>query len=200
MVSKSHDKIMTLPARQLFTFRDYVDLEEDSTVKHEFLDGWVWAMAGGTPDHTAIAVNVSTLLNNQLRGRSCRVFGSDLRVRVRATGLSTYPDVSVVCGKLEMDPEDPKGHTVLNPQVVVEVLSPSTETYDRGEKLEHYQQISSLCEVVLVAHDERRVDVWRRAKDLRWDQAVARSDDIAHLPSLGCDLPLKEVFYDPLAG
>ena len=120
------DHDVTQPARQLFSFADYVLLEEMSTVKHEFLDGEVWAMAGGTPDHAAIAGNVFALLTTGLRGERCRVFTSDLRIRVRGTGLGTYPDASVVCDSLELDPEDQKGHTVLNPTVLVEVLSPSS--------------------------------------------------------------------------
>ncbi|HKE15380.1 MAG TPA: Uma2 family endonuclease [Kofleriaceae bacterium] len=190
---------MSEPARQLFSFRDYLQLEEDSGVKHEFLDGHVWAMAGGSPDHARIAANVIALLATQLRGRRCAVFDSDLRVRVKATGLGTYPDLSVVCGSLELDPEDPKGHTITNPTVIVEVLSPSTEAYDRGEKLEHYQQIASLQEVALMAHDRRRIDVWRRT-DGGWVQIVAERDEAAALASIDCDLPLAEVYRDPLAG
>ena len=185
-------------ARQLFTFRDYVELEEVSRVKHEFLEGWVWAMAGGSPEHAAVAANVSTLLSNQLRGRPCRVFNSDLRVRVVASGLGTYPDVTVICDKLELDPEDHKGHTVLNPFLIVEVLSPSTEQYDRGEKFEHYKNIPSLREVVFVAHDERRLDVWQ-CRDGEWKKETIREDGNAYVRSLGCELPLDDVYADPLS-
>ena len=101
---------MAEPARQVFSFEAYLELEELSPVKHEFLAGQVWAMAGGTPDHAAISVNVSTLLSTTLRGRPCRV-RSDLRVRVLATGLGTYPDVTVVCGRPEFDGEDRKQQT-----------------------------------------------------------------------------------------
>jgi len=104
-----------------------VELEEGSVIKHEFLDGVVYAMAGGSPAHAGIAASVIRLLGNALARRRCRVFTSDLRVRVEQTGLATYPDASVVSGELRLDPLDAKGHTVLNPTVVVEVLSPSTE-------------------------------------------------------------------------
>lgn len=104
------------PAHHRFTFDQYLMLEEDSGSKHEFLDGQVWAMSGGSPDHAAVAGNVLTLLNVQLSGKKCRVFTSDLRVRVVATGLGTYPDVSVVCGRVELDPEDAKRHTVITPR------------------------------------------------------------------------------------
>jgi Uma2 family endonuclease len=181
-----------------FQLREYLRLEEISRVKHEFLLGQVRAMAGGSPDRAAIAVNVSTLLSTQLQGRPCRVFSSDLRVRVTDTGLGTYPDVTVVSGHLEVDPEDARGQTVVNPRVVVEVLSPSTEAYDRGEKLSHYKRVASLDEIVIVAHDERRLEVWRRAGDT-WTLEVAQGDAAAKLPSIDCELRLADVYRDPLA-
>ena len=188
---------MVIPVRQRFTFADYLVLEESSTVKHEFLEGHVWAMAGGTPDHGALSANVIILLGNQLRDRPCRVFTSDVRIRVRATGLATYPDVSIVCGQQETDPDDPKGNTIANPSVVVEVLSPSTEDYDRGEKVAHYKQIPSLHEIVLVAHEEQRIELWRRDGE-RWILDVIREDGVAPLTSIGCELPLSEVYRNPL--
>lgn len=116
---------MVVAARQRFDFADYVRLEEIAAVKHEFLDGVVWAMAGGPPEHARIQVNLSTLIAQQLSSRPCAVFSSDLRVRVQASGLGTYPDLTVVCGKLELDPEDARRQTVVNPSLVAEVLSPS---------------------------------------------------------------------------
>lgn len=189
--------IVTQTIRQRFDFTDYVLLEETSTVKHEYLDGAVWAMAGGSPEHARIAANIATLLRTQLSGRRCAVFSSDLRVRVIATGLATYPDVTVVCGRLELDPEDVKQHTIINPSVVVEILSPSTEDYDRGEKLLNYQQIDSLREVVLVSHDARRIDIWRRAEK-GW-YLVANPEDVAVLESIDCRLPLSDVYFDALS-
>jgi Uma2 family endonuclease len=185
--------------RHRFLFDEYLALEERGAIKHEFLDGQVWAMAGGSPDHGAVAANIIALLSTQLRGRPCRVFTSDVRIRVKATGLATYPDVSVVCGKQEMDPEDPKNTTVINPSLIVEVLSPSTEDYDRGEKLAHYKQIPSLQEVVLVAHEENRIELWRRLAD-RWSLDVFRGDGTAALVSLSCQLPLTDVYRNPLSG
>jgi len=187
------------PAHHRFTFDQYLMLEEDSGAKHEFLDGQVWAMSGGTPDHAAIAGNVLTLLNVQLAGKKCRVFTSDLRIRVVATGLGTYPDVSVVCGRLELDPEDAKRHTVINPRVLVEVLSPSTEDYDRGDKLRQYQQIPALDELVLVAHDRREIEIIRREADGSWSRRLVRDGETAMLTSIACALPVDEVYRDPLA-
>lgn len=189
---------MTVAARQLFTFAEYLQLEEMSPIRHEFLDGQVWAMAGGTADHSAIAVNVQTLLNVRLRGRRCRVFNTDFRIRVEATGLGTYPDGSVICGAVEYDPGDDSLRTAVNPIVLIEVLSPTTEKYDRGEKLDHYKQIPSVREIVLVAHDDRRVDLWRRTAR-GWTQLVFREEEAVQLDSLDCSLPVDEIYYDPLA-
>jgi len=191
---------MGVPARQRFSFDEYLLLEEIAEVKHEFLEGEVWAMAGGSPEHAAIIGNVTTLLNVQLRGQRCRVHSTELRVRIKATGLGTYPDVTVICGRLERDPDDRTGHTAINPRVVVEVLSPSTEEYDRGEKLSHYQLIPSLEEVVLVAHDRPEVEVVRREADGTWSRHIAGIGDTARVTSIGCDLSVAEVYRDPLAG
>src|SRR4051812_20568072 len=121
-----------------YSFADYLAVEEMGSVKHEFLDGNIYAMAGGAPLHAALAAAVATALSNALRGGPCRVFSSDLRIRVLATGLASYPDVTVVCGALRTDPES--ADTVTNPMVVVEVLRDSTMDYDLGEKLEHYRK------------------------------------------------------------
>ncbi len=189
---------MVGPARARFSYEDYLELEESSPVKHEFLDGVVYAMSGGTPDHAAVAAAVIGLLTGSLRGRSCRVFTADLRIRVVETGLGTYPDASVVCGRLELDPDDEKRHTVVNPTLLVEVLSPSTEDYDRGDKLAHYKRIPSLREVMLVAHDDRRVDLWRRT-ERGWTQLVFREGQAVELESLGCALSVEAIYFDPLA-
>ena len=187
---------MAQPARQRIAFDEYVRIEAMSPIRHEWLEGAVWAMAGGTPDHAAVAVNVTTLLSNQLRGKPCRVFGSDLRVRVRATGLGTYPDGSVICGKVQFDPHDESKTTAVNPRVIIEVLSPATEKYDRGEKLDHYKKIPSLEEVVLVSQSPRRVEVWRREKKV-W-RCHAYDSGVAELQSLKCELSIAEVYRDPL--
>ncbi len=126
---------MAQAVRQRFTVDEYLIVEEQGEIEHEFLDGQVWAMAGGSPEHAAIAANLAALFTTALRGQRCRGFSADLRVRILATGLATYPDLTIVCERLEPDPADRSGHTVTNPRVVVEVLSPSTEDYDRTEKL-----------------------------------------------------------------
>ena len=190
MVSAAH--------RARYTRAEYVALERSSNVRHEYFDGAIYAMAGGSPEHAAIAVNVSTLLHVGLRARPCRVHSSDLRVRVTDTGLETYPDVTVICGRAEVDPEDP--NAVHNPIVVVEVTSPSTEEYDRGDKVDHYKRVTSLREIVLVSHRERLVEVLRREDDGTWSRHEARVGETIRLVSIACDLPVAEVYRDPFAG
>jgi Uma2 family endonuclease len=174
-----------------YTFAEYLALEESSNVKHEYFAGEIYAMAGGTPDHAALAMNFGGALLECLRGRDCRVFSSDLRIRIVATGLATYPDVSVVCGALERDPENRA--TVLNPLLVCEVLSDGTEDYDRGEKLEHYKRIPSLQECVLVSHREPRIEIWRR-RDGGWVHEDAGAGARIRLDSLDCQLAVDEVY------
>jgi Uma2 family endonuclease len=182
-----------------FTFPEYCALVEDKGMKLEFLDGQVWAMSRGTPDHARVTTNISTLLHGALRDRPCAVYSPDLRVRSQATGLGTYADVTVIGGELQLDPEDPKRHTALNPHVLVEVLSPSTEEYDRGAKLEHYRTIASLREVILVAHDKREVEIVRREDDGAWSKHVVTGDGVVECASLGVTLTLADVYRDPLA-
>jgi Uma2 family endonuclease len=181
-----------------YTLAEYVRLEGYANVRHEFYAGQIFAMAGGTREHGALAANLITLLNTQLRGRPCQAHTSDVRICVQATGLHTYPDVSVICGRPQYDAEDTDA--VVNPIVIAEVLSPSTESYDQGEKLEHYKRIPALREVVFVAHGERRVDVVRRVEGgAEWTVASARPGQTVRLSSLGCDLSVDEVYRDPLA-
>jgi Uma2 family endonuclease len=179
-----------------FDFADYLRVEEDSGIKHEFADGQVWAMSGGSPGHARIIANVSTLLNIALGARRSDVFSSELRIRVLAVNRATYPDVSVICDHVELDPEDPKGHTALNPTLLVEVLSPSTAEYDQGEKLAYYKQIPSLQEIMLVHHDARRVVVWRRTGE-SWSSS--EHTDAVELRSLECKLAISDIYRERLA-
>ena len=189
---------MTQPAERLAkSFEDYLKEEAASPTRHEWLRGDVYAMAGGSPEHAAVAANVVALLSALLRARPCRVYTSDARLRVVETGLATYPDVSVVCGRLETDVEDPLAIT--NPLLLVEVLSPTTEAYDRGAKFAHYRRIPSLREVVFVAHRERRLEVYRRDAVGRWVLYEAGAGEAVELESLGGELVVDEVYRDPLA-
>ncbi len=183
---------MSKPIRlHRYAFAEYLAIEEIARVKHEFLDGEIYAMAGGTPEHAALAAVVTTVLGEQLRGGPCRVYSSDLRVRILATGLATYPDVTIVCGPTERDPQS--ATHVVNPRIVIEVLSDGTEEYDRGEKLEHYKKVSSLMAVVLVSHRERKIEVWSREASA-WEVTVHGSGQVARIPSLDCRLDVDAVY------
>jgi Uma2 family endonuclease len=180
------------------TYAEYLAAEAASDVRHEYLNGEVWAMAGGTPEHAALALAVGSELRQALRGKPCRAYSADLRIRIVDTGLSTYPDVSVVCGQLETAPDDKDA--VTNPIVLVEVLSESTEGYDRGAKAAHYRRIPSLREYVLVSQAEPRIEVHRRAESGRWELLEARPGETIELVSLGARLDVAAIYANPLEG
>lgn len=189
---------MTQPAEKLvISYADYLASEATSETKHEWLNGEVFAMAGGTPHHAGLAASVMGALVQALQDRPCRAFTSDLRVKILATGLSTYPDVSVVCSKLEIAPDDPRA--AVNPVVLVEVLSDSSEAYDRGEKFAHYRRIPSLREYVIVSQREPRIEVHRRNEAGRWELYEAGAGETIELASIECRLSVDEIYRDPLA-
>jgi Uma2 family endonuclease len=186
--------VVTQPAPyHSYTFREYLQLEEFANVKHEYFNGEIYAMAGGTPEHAALAMAIGSAFIAALRGGSWRVFSSDLRVRVLATGLATYPDVTIVCGELERDPE--AHSTVVNPKVVVEVLSDSTAAYDRGEKLEQYKQIESLQAVLLFSQISRRVELHERT-ERGFRTEVITGDQPLKLACLGIELAVSTIYSD----
>ena len=153
-------------------------------------------MAGGTPEHARLSSRVIRALGGALEGRPCEVFTSDLRVHVAATGRTTYPDVTVVCHERRTAEADPDAIT--NPTLLGEVLSPTTEAGDRGEKFAHYRRIESLVEYVLVAQDEARIEVYRRQGDF-WALREYGTDERAELASLGVSLDVSSIYADPLA-
>lgn len=181
--------------QHVFSFEEYAAIADKSSVRIEFWDGAILDMSGGSPRHSAICSNIVRILGGQLRGAPCRVFDANLRVRSIAARRSTYADATVVCGPLELDPSDPTRQTVLNPTVLIEVQSPSTEGDDRGPKLDGYKLISSVQAVVLVAQDESRVDVHARRPDGSWHQ-IEYVDGIVEVSSIGCRLPISEIYED----
>ena len=184
---------MTTPAHNVdYSYGDYLALEASGNTKHEYLAGQIYGMAGGTPEHAALAAAVTGLLFPQLRGGRCRVHDSDLRVRIPATGLATYPHVTVVCGPRELHPEDE--NAVINPTLIVEVLSPGTAAYDRGDKFEHYKHFSTLRQYVLISHTERRIELWDRAGDGAWTKTEHGDDDVADLASISARLSVAELY------
>jgi Uma2 family endonuclease len=178
-----------------YTYGEYLALEEENSTRHEYLDGEIYAMAGGTPDHAALAGIAIRLLGNGLRP-GCRVFTSDLRVHIAATGLATYPDGTVICGKSARSSDDRLA--VVNPVLLLEVTSPSTEDYDRGEKLRNYQQLPSLREVLIVSHREARVTLVRRDEEGSWTSSDVRSGQSIVLASTQGSLAVDDLYRDGL--
>jgi Uma2 family endonuclease len=171
---------MSTARRLHFSYDEYLAVEEQGDVKHEFLDGEIYAMAGGTPEHGALAMRVARGLEAKLPG--CTALSSDVRVHIAASGLTTYPDVSFVCGPLERSAADPSA--IVNPSLVVEVTSRSTEDYDRGDKLSHYKQLTSLRCVLLVSHREHRITLVERTAT-GWSVSDHRSGEVVALRALG---------------
>jgi Uma2 family endonuclease len=183
----------------LYTPEEYLELEAVAQVKHEYLDGRIYAMTGGTFNHARLVGNVHGELRAQLRGRPCEAFTSEVMVRIDATGLHTYPDGSALCGKPQAErTRDGTGDLILlNPSVLLEVLSPSTERYDRGDKFGHYRQIPSLQEYLLVSQDWMHVERFARDPEAptHWRFSDASGPDgEVELPSIGCVLRLRDVY------
>lgn len=187
---------MGLPQTTIrYTPEEYLRRERDATERHQFYHGEIFAMAGGSAQHSLIIANVSREVGNHLKSKPCRLYESNLRIRVPRTTLYTYPDASIICGPLQFDPLDLKNETVLNPRLLIEVLSPSTEAYDRGGKFENYQQIESLQEYVLVSSELARVETFFRQNDGTWLYTSTTVPNAAvRLRSLDIELPLSEIY------
>jgi Uma2 family endonuclease len=185
------------PSEPYITFEDFVESERDNEVKHEWFDGVVYAMAGGSIEHGRLAAKMTTALTNRLAGR-CTVLPSDAMIYIRETNLATYPDGSVVCGPMDVQQVVRNGkvigEAITNPVLVIEVLSDSTESYDRGEKFAHYMRLPSLREYVLVSQKERRIEVFRRPEGRRghWTHEVAESG--GSLAIQGEELRVDEIY------
>lgn len=184
---------MPLLQRQGFTPQEYLRLERQADEKHTYWDGDIFLMSGASRVHNLIVTNVTRWLSTQLLERPCDVYPSDMRVRIPHTARYVYPDVTVVCGEPQF--EDAEVDTLLNPIAIVEVLSPSTESFDRGKKFDAYRTIPSLQDYVLVAHDEPHIYVYTRQPNNRWllSEAIQR-DQTVHLVSIDCQLALTEVY------
>ena len=181
----------TAPKR--ITPQEYLIRERQASIKSEFYQGEIFAMGGGSANHSLIAANFVREAGNALRDKPCIVFNSDLRVQVQSTGLYTYPDATIVCGELLFD--DDHRDTLLNPTVIVEVLSDSTEKYDRGKKSNHYRQIASLKELILIAQDRSHVERFTRQPNGDWlfhEQKELTAD--FELKSLGISIAISELY------
>lgn len=193
-----------------YTIADYVRLEERSNVKHEYIRGEIRVMGagaeddreiremgGGTIEYARIGIAVAYLLTDQLRGRPCAVYSSDARVRVVASDLITYPDLVVCCGSVQQDVDD--RCAIINPRVVVEVTSPSSESYNRSGKLDHYKLAPSILDVVIVSHRDRSIEVHHRTEEGEWTIERGGPGESVHVSSIGCVLDVDAVYHDPLA-
>ena len=185
---------MALPQeKHFFTPEEYLRLERAAEYKSEYYAGEIFAMAGGSPTHSVITASALRDLGNLLKGNRCAPYDSNLRVFIPATGLYTYPDVSVICGPRELVP----GHDdmITNPTLIVEVLSDSTEAYDRGQKFAHYRTLPSFAEYVLVSQKQPMVEVFFRLADGTWQLTPVRGlEATVRLQSLGVELRLAEVY------
>ncbi|GAB4283538.1 MAG: Uma2 family endonuclease [Oscillatoriaceae cyanobacterium] len=175
-----------------FTPEEYFAWEEKQLEKHELINGRVYAMTGGTQNHSAIKLNIGSLIKAHLRGSKCRVFNSDLKVNILNTRNYTYPDLSVTCD--ERDREHPLYITY--PCLIVEVLSDSTEAYDRGKKFEKYRQNPNLVDYVLVSSDEMAVDIYHKNEAGEWVIMSYRSGEQVELKSIGLNVPIEQFYED----
>ena len=173
------------------TVAEYLEFERTSEEKHEFYDGEVFSMTGASLKHNALVANVIRELGNAFRKRPCSAYASDLRVRTPSE-LLTYPDVSALCGEPELS--DDGLDTLLNPQLLVEVLSPSTESYDRGKKFLHYRSIPTLKDYVLISQSEVLVEHFSRQEDDSWVLRVFRAGDRLVLPGVACEIAVDEIY------
>lgn len=178
-----------------FTIDEYLRLEAAAKQRHEYRDGRIIAMAGGSPEHSLVIANIIREVGNRLKGKPCRVYDSNLRVRIPRTPLYTYPDVSVICGETHFDPQDANRTTATNPRLIVEVLSNSTEADDRGDKFRRYLSLESLEEYVLVSQVRPWVETFTRQDDGSWRFATASGLEAqVKLSSVQAEVPLSEIY------
>jgi Uma2 family endonuclease len=175
-----------------FTPQEYLALERKSETRNEYYNGEIFAMSGASREHNLIAGNLFRDIGNQLEDRPCETYMNDMRVLIEATGLYTYPDVVVVCGEPRF--QDREVDTLLNPAVIVEVLSPSTEAYDRGDMFRHYSRIDSLREFVLISQDRMMVERYTRQGNDWVLSDMTDPDQVLKLESIGCQIPLGRIY------
>ncbi len=186
---------MSAVSQERYTYDEYLVRERVADTKSEYLGGQIFAMAGGSPKHNSIGVNLVASLKNRLRGSLCRPFNSDQRIRISASGLATYPDVSIICGELQLDAQD--ADAIVNPRVIFEVLSKSTEGYDRGKKFDFFRQIDSLSEYVLVSQEDSQVECFTRQSDGNWLLSITKGlSGALRLSTVLVELPLVEIYED----
>jgi Uma2 family endonuclease len=187
---------MAAQARPQLTEEEYLAIELAAEYKSEFYRGEMFAMAGGSPRHALLGLAMGSELRARLKGSNCRVYSSDLRVRLAPSGFYAYPDVVVVCGALQFVPGTQD--TITNPSVLIEVLSPSTEAHDRGFKSAQYRAVPSIKEYAFVWQGEARVEVYSRNADGEWGvfREFQGLNAVCRFPALGCEVPLADLYAD----
>ena len=187
---------MDLPASNYrYTVDEYLARELAATERHEFHDGEILAMSGGSMEASLITANFIRRAGNALDGKPCRVFESNLRVRIASQNRYVYPDSLIICGTVEFDPLDSKRHTILNPKVIIEVLSPSTEAYDRGDKFASYREIRTLEEYVMISQHRANVESWLRQPDGDWSiVCYTEIEATAKIRSLQIEMPMMQIY------
>ncbi|MDM8530430.1 Uma2 family endonuclease [Anaerolineales bacterium HSG25] len=176
-----------------YTPQEYLRLEKQAVTRSEYHQGQIVAMAGATVTHNRINVNLTIELGNLLRDKPCDLFANDIRVQLPREDRYVYPDLVIVCGEPEFDEDDPD--TLINPQVIIEVLSNSTANYDRGDKFHAYWTLDSFAEYVLVDQYKMRVEYFRRANEKLWElRVLTKPDDLLELKSLDVVLPLSSIY------
>ena len=200
LISGWHDELlrvvcqsMSAVAIPLLTADEYLAIERAAEFRSEFHDGVMYAMAGGSPRHSKVKTNLTGAVWNRLRGQRCQPYDSDLRLQIDATGLYTYPDLSIVCGSLEFG--DDKGDCLTNPTVIFEVLSPSTNAYDRGKKFWNYRQLPSLRDYILLSTEDFTVEHFTRHGADQWLLTTyVGLDSVLRIDSVGIEIPLSEIY------
>ena len=184
---------MAADLKTFFTVQDYLELERQSETKHEYINGTIVAMVGASPSHNRIQTNLTVNLFPSVDARGCEIFGSDMKVRIERLNIYTYPDLSIACGRPQFTNEQPAA--LLNPQIIFEILSPSTETHDRARKFAQYRRISSFREYVLIAQDMPMIEHYVRQANGTWVwSAVERPEGSLVLPTLECTLALSKIY------
>ncbi len=179
--------------KRIFTPAEYLAMETVADYKSEYYNGEIFAMSGGTADHSLIAVNTAGILSQRLAPTPCRVFNSDMRLNIERSGLYTYPDVMVICGRIELVKR--RNDTVTNPVLIIEVLSESTREYDRGAKFNFYKEIPTLREYVTVESERPHVECYRRTGDDKWLVEIHEDlDATVKLESIACEISLRQVY------
>jgi Uma2 family endonuclease len=184
---------MVAQPKPFYTIAQYLQLERAGEQKHEYYDGQIFALAGSSENHNLIAAHILGILYGQVRKRPCKVYPSDMRIKVAKTKLYTYPDISIVCGTALFD--DAESDTLLNPMVIFEILSASTEKYDRGKKFEQYRTITTLQEYILVNQNNHLVEQYTRQTDNTWLLTIHDTlESQIELRSVGCTLVLADIY------